>query len=294
MSAPTPAGDSRNLHAIGLMLAATVMFTAMHAMIRHVTEHLHPFEVAFFRNLFGLVFLAPYLFRRGMAPLRTSRLRLHGLRSILNLSSMLCFFYALSVTPLADVTAITFSAPIFACALAVPLLHERVDRLRWAAIALGFTGALVLLRPGGAEIGLGPMLAVGAALLWGLSILVIKTLTRTEPSLTITAYMMIFLTPMSLVAAIPVWSWPMLEDYAWMLALAIFGTVGHLFLNQSLKEGETSVVTPVDFVRLIWATIIGYLIFGEIPDTKTWIGGAMICASAVLISYREGRRRRAS
>lgn len=294
MTGPAAQGRPANLRAIGLMLAATVAFTAMHAMIRHVAQGLHPFEVAFFRNLFGLAFLAPWLFRYGLAPFRTSNLRLHGLRSILNLVSMLCFFSALTLAPLADVTAITFTAPIFACALAAPLLRESVGKLRWAAVALGFAGTLVVLRPGIGEIGAGPLLAVTAALLWGAAILVIKRLTRSEPSVTITAYMMIFLAPMSLAAAIPFWTWPSMEQCAWMLALAAFGTAGHLFLNQALKEGETSVVTPVDFVRLVWAAVIGYLVFGELPDAMTWIGGAMICASAGMIAWREGRKRKAA
>lgn len=294
MTGPAAQGRPANLRAIGLMLAATVAFTAMHAMIRHVAQGLHPFEVAFFRNLFGLAFLAPWLFRYGLAPFRTSNLRLHGLRSILNLVSMLCFFSALTLAPLADVTAITFTAPIFACALAAPLLRESVGKLRWAAVALGFAGTLVVLRPGIGEIGAGPLLAVTAALLWGAAILVIKRLTRSEPSVTITAYMMIFLAPMSLAAAIPFWTWPSMEQCGWMLALAAFGTAGHLFLNQALKEGETSVVTPVDFVRLVWAAVIGYLVFGELPDAMTWAGGAMICASAGMIAWREGRKRKAA
>ena len=294
MTGPAAQGRPANLRAIGLMLAATVAFTAMHAMIRHVAQGLHPFEVAFFRNLFGLAFLAPWLFRYGLAPFRTSNLRLHGLRSILNLVSMLCFFSALTLAPLADVTAITFTAPIFACALAAPLLRESVGKLRWAAVALGFAGTLVVLRPGIGEIGAGPLLAVTAALLWGAAILVIKRMTRSAPSVTITAYMMIFLAPMSLAAAIPFWTWPSMEQCGWMLALAAFGTAGHLFLNQALKEGETSVVTPVDFVRLVWAAVIGYLVFGELPDAMTWAGGAMICASAGMIAWRERRKRKAA
>ncbi len=272
------------------MLVATIAFTVMHASIRQVARDLHPFEVAFFRNFFGLIFLAPYFFRYGTASLRTANLKLHSLRAVFNLASMLCFFYALTIAPFADVTALTFTAPIFASALAVPILKETVRPVRWVAIALGFLGALVVLRPGLGTVGLGPILAVSAALIWGFAMLVIKTLTRTESSITITAYMMIYLTPMSLVAAIPFWTWPSLEQYGLLLFLAVLGTTGHLFLNQALKEGETSVVAPVDFVRLIWAAAIGYLIFGEFPDTLTWIGGGMICAGAALIAYREGRR----
>ena len=150
---------------MAMMLLATIAFTVMHAMIRHTAQGLHPFEVAFFRNLFGLVFLAPILFRYGIAPLRTRKLKVHALRGILNLISMLCFFYAVTIAPFADVTALTFTAPIFASVLAFFVLRERVGIARWAAIAIGFLGALVILRPGFGEIGLGPILTVvsGAA-----------------------------------------------------------------------------------------------------------------------------------
>ena len=284
-------GEGNTLRAMAMMLVATVAFTSMHAMIRHTAEGLHPFEVAFFRNLFGLVFLAPVLFRYGIAPLRTRKLKVHALRGVLNLASMLCFFYAITIAPFADVTALTFTAPIFASALAIVFLGERVGAVRWAAIVIGFFGAIVILRPGFGEIGLGPMLTVAAALLWALAMLVIKTLTRTESSLTITAYMMIVLAPMSFFAALPFWTWPAPGQYLELFILAALGTCGHLCLNQALKEGDTSLVSPVDYVRLVWAALIGYLAFGEVPDAMTWIGGSMICAGACFVAWHEGRRK---
>ena len=288
----TGAADARagKLRAMAMMLMATIAFTSMHAMIRHTAQGLHPFEVAFFRNLFGLVFLAPLLFRYGVAPLRTRKLKTHALRGILNLVSMLCFFYAITIAPFADVTALTFTAPIFASALAIVILGERVRPARWVGIGFGFLGALVILRPGFAEIGLGPLLTVAAALLWAFAMLVIKSLTRTESSITITAYMMIILAPMSFLAALPFWTWPAPGQYVSLFILAALGTTGHLFLNQALKEGDTSLVSPVDFIRLVWAALIGYFAFGETPDAMTWIGGIMICASAVFVAYYEGRR----
>ncbi len=274
------------------MLGATVMFSCMHATIRHASAEMHPFEVAFFRNLFGLALLAPLLFRYGIAPLRTAKLKLHLLRGLFNITTILCFFYALSIAPLTDVAAMTFASPIFATALAVFVFGERIGIRRWAAILVGFAGTLVVLRPGFEGVAFGPLLALFAALFWGVALLVIKVLARTESSLTITAYMMILLTPMSLVAAVFFWRWPSAEQYLWLLLIAALGTSGHLFLNQALKEAETNVVMPVDFVRLIWVSIIGYFAFGEVPDLFTWIGGAMIFASALYIAYRESRRRR--
>jgi drug/metabolite transporter (DMT)-like permease len=276
------------------MLGSTIAFSGMHAMIRYGSAEMHPFEIAFFRNLFGLVLLAPLLFRYGIAPLRTSRLDLHLLRGLFNISSMLCVFYALSIAPLTDVAALTFASPIFATALAAFVLGEVVGIRRWSAILIGFLGTLVVLRPGFEGVSLGPLLALIAALIWGIALLVIKVLVRTESSLTITAYMMILLAPMSLIPAVFFWTWPTAEQYLWLLFIAALGTGGHLFLNQALKEAETNVVMPIDFVRLIWVSIIGYFAFSEVPDLFTWIGGAIIFSSALYIAYRESGRRRRS
>lgn len=274
------------------MLGATVAFSCMHGAIRYLSADMHPFEIAFFRNMFGLVLLAPLLFRHGMAPLRTSNLKLHLLRGAFNIISMLCFFYALSIAPLTDVAALTFASPIFATALAVFVFGEMVGVRRWTAIIIGFAGTMVVLRPGFEAVALGPLLALIAALIWGIALLFIKVLARTESSLTITAYMVILLTPLSLIPAVFVWQWPSAEQYPWLILIAALGTSGHLFLNQALKLAETNVVMPVDFVRLIWVSIIGFYVFGEVPDLFTWIGGAMIFASALYIAYREGVRRR--
>ena len=125
-NAPSRSADNTRFHAIIYMLGSTVLFSCMHGTIRYVSAELHPFEIAFFRNLFGLFLLAPLLFRYGIAPLRTAKLKYHLLRGLFNISSMMCFFYALSIAPLTDVAAMTFASPIFATALAVFVFGERV------------------------------------------------------------------------------------------------------------------------------------------------------------------------
>ena len=144
-NAPSRSADSTRLHAIICMLGSTVLFSCMHGTIRYVSAELHPFEIAFFRNLFGLFLLAPLLFRYGIAPLRTAKLKYHLLRGLFNISSMMCFFYALSIAPLTDVAAMTFASPIFATALAVFVFGERVGIRRWTAIVIGFAVQAFLL-----------------------------------------------------------------------------------------------------------------------------------------------------
>ncbi len=277
------------LAGILMMAIAAAAFSVMHAGIRHVSSDMHPFEIAFFRVVFGFVALAPIFLRDGWAPLVTTKLRLFGIRGALNAGAMLMFFYSLAITPLATVAALGFTAPLFATLLAMLFLGEVVRLRRWTAIILGFVGAMVILRPGVIEVGLGPLLVLGSSVVWAVALMIIKVLTRTESSVTITAYASIFLSPVCLVAALPFWVWPSLEQLIWLAAIGVIGTIAQTAMNQSFKLADASAVLPVDFSKLLWAAAIGYTLFGEVPDLWTWIGGAMIFGSATYIGIREAR-----
>ncbi|MEX2453704.1 MAG: DMT family transporter [Rhodospirillaceae bacterium] len=279
------------LRGIALMVMATLSFSGMHASIKHVSLDMHPFEVTFFRNVFGLVVLLPFFVRYGLKPLRTTRIRMHLGRAALNIGSMTSFFYAISITPLAEVISLSFAAPVFATVLAIFIYKETVGVARWAAIGLGFAGTLVILRPGYDAITLGPVLAVASAMTWGCAVIMIKSLSRTDSSLTITAYMAILMSPLSLVLALFVWEWPTWYQLAVLLLVGTFGSAGHLCMNQALKLAPTNVIMPIDFVRLIWVAVIGYFLFAEVPDIFVWAGGAMIFASGLWIAHGENRLR---
>lgn len=278
------------LRGILWMLTATIFFSSMHGSIRHVSEGMHPFQIAFFRNLFGLIVVAPWFIRYGLAVLKTGNLKLHLLRASLNIVSMLCFFYALSLAPIADVTALTFATPIFVPILAMIFFGERAGPLRWVAILIGFCGTVVILRPGFETVGLGPFLAIFAALVWSFAMMVIKKLGRTDSTVTITSYMIVCLVPLSAVPAAFVWQWPSGTQLLWLMFIGVLGTIGHLLMNQAVKEAPASAVMPIDFIRMIWAVLIGYFAFSELPDSFTWAGGAMICVSGIYIAISERRR----
>jgi drug/metabolite transporter (DMT)-like permease len=200
---------------------------------------------------------------------------------------MLSFFYALAITPLAEVTALGFTAPIFATLLAALVLGEVVQIRRWAAVVIGFLGTLLILRPGFAEVGFGPLLVLFSSLAWACALMVIKSLSRTESSITIITYMALLLAPASLVPALFVWVWPSPEQLAWLALIGLIGGGAQYLMTESLAGADASVVMPVDFTKLIWVASIAYLVFGEVPDLFTWLGGAMIFASTVYIAYRE-------
>lgn len=275
------------LRGILLMCLSTVAFSIMHGLVRYVSEVLPPFQIAFFRNVFGLAFLLPLLMRSRFAILRTKRIGLHALRGAINIVAMLMFFTALSISPIAKVTALSFTAPIFMAILAVLVLGERFRIYRWLAILFGFLGMLIILRPGLVAIDTGALLVTGSAALWAVAMVLIKILSRTESSLTIVAYMGIFLGIFSIFPAIWVWQPFGLQTLGWMVLIGLFGSIAQMSLSQSLKETDPTALMPFDFLKLIWTALIGAWFFGEIPDIYTMIGAAVIFSSGLFIAWRE-------
>ncbi|WP_330890361.1 DMT family transporter [Ferrovibrio sp.] len=273
--------------AMAMMLLSSLSFICMHALVARASQDLPAFEVAFFRNLFGFLWLLPALLRGRFAALKTKKLHLHALRGAVNSASMLMFFSALAFTPLAQATALAYTSPLFVTIGAALVLGETLRLRRLTALLFGFAGMLLVLRPGVIEIGTGPLLVLGSALLWAVAMIDIKILSRTDSSLTIAAYMVVFLTPMTFIAALFVWQWPTLPQIGLLMLIGAFGTIGHLLFNEAFRQADATILAPLDFTKLIWASVIGFFAFGQVPDLWTWIGGSVIFASATYISYRE-------
>lgn len=271
------------------MIAASAFFSLLTALIRHVSGGLHPFEIAFFRNLFGLAFILPWLLGAGIGGLRTRRFHLHMLRATVGLVAMLSWFTAISMMPIAELTALSFTAPLFATAGAALFLGEKVRIRRWAAIIVGFAGAMIVLRPGVETLSLPAGLALVASACMGVAALTIKALSRTEPANAVVLYMVLLLTPMSLVPALLVWTWPEPELWLWLVAMGLIGTLGHMALVRSFRATDLSAVLPFDFSRLIFTALLGLVLFDERPDTWTWVGAVVIFAATLYTAHREAR-----
>lgn len=275
------------LRGILLMCVSTVAFAIMHAAVRYVSSELPPFQIAFFRNVFGLAFLVPLLIRSKFEMFRTRRIGLHALRGAINIAAMLMFFTALSITPLAKVTALSFTAPIFMAVLSIVVLGERFRLHRWLAITAGFVGMLIVLRPGIVALDTGGLLAASSAALWAVAMILIKILSRTESSLSIVAWMGVFLCVFSLFPALWVWQPLTMGNLVWLSLIGLTGTVAQISLSQSLKETEPTSVMPFDFLKIIWTALLGVWFFSETPDLYTWLGAAIIFSSGLVIAYRE-------
>lgn len=278
---------------LAFMFVSTICFTGMQSAIRFVAEDtanpLHPLELVFFRNIFGVIAIAPVFMRSGLTILKTRRIGLHLSRAVIQSIGMMSFFVGLTLIPLTEVTALSFSAPLFATVLAIFVMGERVRIRRISALIIGFAGVLIVLQPGVGAVSTGALFIVVSSLIWAIAMTMIKSLSRTDSAVTSTLYAGLFMTPMTLVPALFVWTTPSLHQLMWLLLVGVAGTLGHVCFAQAFKLAEMSAVLPLDFLRLVWASLFGYFLFAETPGLYSWLGGLVIFGSASYIAFREAK-----
>lgn len=278
-----------SVRGIVMMLIASIAVVMMNVLIRLISDQVHILEIAFFRTVFGFLVLVPWLIGPGVRAFHTQKFGMHAVRAVLNVTAMYLYFFGLLVIPLAKVNALAFTSPLFASALAVLVLREKVTRARVIGLVLGFAGALLVLRPGVVEVDSGALLILASCSVWACALMVIKVLARTESSLTIALYAALLQIPLTAVPAILVWDWPSLYQLGVMAMIGALGGLGHLTLAQAFREADVTVVQPADFTKLIWASLAGYLVFAEVPDPWTWAGGAVICGAVFYLAAKGGR-----
>lgn len=276
------------------MAGACLCFAAMSSIIRYLSADMHSFQIVFFRNIAGFAFMVPWLLRTRLSGLRTDFHRLYLGRSLFGLLSMLAWFSALAMMPLAEATALSFTTPLFATIFAVFLLGEVVRARRWTATLIGFLGAMIVLRPGVIELGMAHALVIASAALGGFNAGLVKQLTRTESANAIVTYMTLYIIPMSLVPALFVWVTPPWHTVPWIVLLGLVATLGHQALTRAFAATDASVVMSFDFGRLPFVALIAWFAFGESPDVWTWLGAAVIVGSSVYITRREAALMRAN
>jgi drug/metabolite transporter (DMT)-like permease len=216
---------------------------------------------------------------------------MHGLRALFNSVAIIAYFTSLGLVPLAQVTALGFTSPLFASVLAVLILGEAVRTSRVVGLILGLVGAMIILRPGFEDVSAGSLYAIGSAASWAAAMTCIKALSRTDTSVTITFYAALLQLPIALVLALFVWQWPTLEQLGLLLIISVIGTLAQISLSQAFREADSTVILPMDFTKLIWASLLGYVVFAEIPDPWAWAGGVVVFSGVLWVAYREGRRR---
>ena len=272
-----------------LMAASAGLFGLMAVTIRLASKQLHAFEIAFFRNLFGMLFASPLLLRHGFGLLRTNKLGFYFLRCVIGIASMLAGFWAIVNLPLAQAVALSYSTPLFVTIGAVVFLGEVVRIRRWTAVALGFLGVIVIVRPGLDGFASGSLVALFAAAMSGTVSISIKYLSRTEPVDAIVLMTTVLWVPLSLVPALFVWQWPEPMSWLWVIAAGFLGTSAHMCWTRALKLGELSALTPLSFLQLPVVILFGWFLFDEKLDAWTAAGAGIILASNLYIAHREAK-----
>ena len=275
-----------------MMILAMLMFTMMGIFIRLSSAFLPVLEIVFFRNFLALLILAPILIRRGAASIRMNRPKLFFWRALINFIGMLSGFTAVTLIPLAEMTALTFTSPIFVTIGAALFLGEAIRLRRMAAIAVGFLGALVILRPGLVEVSTGAMLALISALTIAIASLIVKKMTETESASAIVFWMVMMQAPIALVPTLFVWQWPTAEAWLYLWGMALSGTAAHMLLTRAFGMVEITSLQPLEFTKLPFAVVLAWMVFGEWPDIWIWLGGSVIFASTAYITRREALSQR--
>lgn len=279
-----------NIRGMIWMTLCALSFAIANSAIRYAADEMHPLEMVFWRNLFGILVVIPLIWRVGLAHLKTERLGLHAVRGALQAGSQGFWFVAVTLIPMADVFALGFTGPIFASLGAIILLREPSRMGRWLAIACGLLGAMFIVRPGFSEISLGAVLALSSAVIFGCAKIANKSLSSTESSTRVIVYVTLITTPLSLIPALFVWTWPSMSGYAWALLISFFMTIGLWLMSQAYREGDLSAVEPFSYTILVFAAISGYFVFGEMPVQWSWIGAAIIALGGIVLVRTEVRR----
>jgi len=269
------------------MIIAGVFFTFIGVMIRMANKEVHVLEIVFFRYFISLIIMFPWMLRRGLVGLKAKNFPILFARSLSSYIGAIFWFASMIYLPLAEATALGYTAPLFATFGAILFLGETAGPRRWRALLLGFTGTLIILRPGVEAVSMPALYAVSGAVFIAISVLFVKILNRSESPETIVLYMGIFSTPLSFFAAIFFWKTPSLETLFWLIGIGISSTLAHLAYTRSFAVTDASAVLPYDYLRLLMVATVGFGIYGEIPDIWTWIGTIIIIGSTLYIVKNE-------
>ena len=250
---------------------------------REAQRELAVFQIMELRSLIGLLLIAPLIHRAGgLAALRTHRLRQHAARNAVHYAAQYGWFVALTLIPLTQVVAIEFTMPIWSAVLAAVFLHERMNRWKVLAITLGVFGVGLIVRPATTGLSAGQGIALAAAVGFAVSVIVVKSLTRSDSALTIIFWMLVWQSLFGLLPALWVWQWPSATAWGWVLVVAFCGTFSHYCMANALRHAEATVVVPMDFVRVPLTALAGWLVYAERVDLLTVLGVVLILLGNLL------------
>jgi len=250
---------------------------------RETTRELNVFQIMEVRSIIGFLMLYPLIrMHGGFAAMKTSRPLQHIGRNLVHYAAQLGWFFALTLIPLGQVVSIEFTMPIWTAILAASFLGERMTVWKISAIVLGVVGVIIIVRPATGEINPGQLIALGAAVGFGISIAMMKSLTRTENAVAIIFWMLVIQGAAGFFPAVYVWIWPTTHAWGWMVVIAFCGTFSHYCMARAMLHADATVVLPMDFLRVPLTATAGWLIYSEQLDVFTVLGAMLILAGNLL------------
>jgi drug/metabolite transporter (DMT)-like permease len=291
------ANDHQHRPVLGVLLklCSVLLLSCLAACVKYLGSGVPTGQIIFVRGLISMAVLGFIAWHfHGFGILRTDRLRSHAVRSLAGTASMFCWFTALTLIPLADFTAISFTAPMFLTLLAMLMLGERIHVYRWTALIIGFVGVVITIGPhltlGGSSFGV--LVALGAAVFSALAITTLRSMSGAggEHPLAITFYFSLTTVICSALTAVGGWPMPTAEQWFFIVVAALFGVFGQLLMTMSYRYAEASTLAPLDYTNLLLAVALGYWFFAEVPHWSMWIGAPLVIAAGLIILWREYRR----
>ncbi|NKB43553.1 MAG: EamA family transporter [Alphaproteobacteria bacterium] len=281
------AGSSK--YAAIVTMCAGVLFLATNdAVVKWLVTRYDPFQIVFVRSLIALpIIVALVCLIESPKALRSARLPIHALRGVLGVGASFAFIFSLRTLPLAEATALVFASPLVVAALSAPLLKEHVGWARTAAIVVGFIGVLIIVQPGAATFQVASLLAVGASFLYALVMVSARWIDKRDSIWTMMLYMTVFAAVLSAFTVFTVWPTPEFTDLFLFLGTAVAGTLGLTLISQAFRMAPAAVVAPYDYTALIWASLLGWLIWGVVPEIWTYVGASVIIAAGIYLIYSE-------
>ena len=286
-------GKDKALQSVFWMLVSCVALSVLAGLGRLLGQYeVNAFQTVFCRLFFAFLVMLPMVMHLGFKKVATVQIKIYLIRTLSGIVAMWTWFYAVTLIPIGEQTALSFLAPLFTTVGAAFLLKETVRARRWAAIIIGFIGALIIIRPGIVDVSIGHWISILSAIAMGCSALAIKKLTSRDNPLIIVFISHIIMMPMALIPALLVWEWHVPEVWFILIATGPFAVIGHFTLAKAFSLADASFVVGVDYARLPFAVMFGWILFGELTDIWTWIGASVIFVSSFYVIQREMRAKK--
>ena len=284
--------DNKSLYVTVLAISATMFGALMASSVKYLSADLNPITICFYRCIIGLILISPFVIKKNFQVLKSQNIKLQFSRAMINIISMICWFSAIGMMHFEKAAALGFTTPLFTTILAIIILKEKIRFHRTAALLVGFIGIIVIIRPGYVPLEVGTSLLLLSAFTFSFVLIIIKKLSAIDSSLTIIFYHLLFSTPIFFILSLFYWQTINLNQLLIFIFMGTAGLLSHWCLAQAFRLSDTTFVMPLQFTKLIWASLIGLFIFAEQPDLLTWIGGIIIFISVVYITYREAFKKK--